>query len=381
MTDYLWITDAGKRSLVDLTMNYHVGTVYVELTSRCNLRCIYCKKSLPGNDEVAGRNVDMSEKTIEATINFIKKAGYTHIGLSGTGETTHMKNWMEVCGRFFAIGPKNFMLNSNFTRMFTTEELDFLLNFSSIMVSIDTADATVMKSVRGADMRAITTNIIMLRTRARILGRKAPPILVNCTVTSTNAFLIADLAHYCAEMKVFGLMLNSLFDYEDRRETDRVRAVENMDAASLQKLREQISQAIDLLKDSGVRMGVMPRLVDVANGQKEELRPELTRFCDPPWHQLTIGADGQLFPCCVTIDNVGNIHDSEDPNELLNGPAFREYRRRMLRGPMPEGCKRCNNAHLSSRDELLRQVARTKMQQGQFVAEEPVPAPTPPDPS
>ena len=112
-----------------------------------------------------------------------------------------------------------------------------------------------------------------------------------------------------------------------------------------------------------------------------ELRPELTRFCDPPWHQLTIGADGQLFPCCVTIDNVGNIHDSEDPNELLNGPAFREYRRRMLRGPMPEGCKRCNNAHLSSRDELLRQVARTKMQQGQFVAEEPVPAPTPPDPS
>ena len=277
MTDYLWITDSDKRSLIDLTQNYHADTVYVELTSRCNLRCIYCKKSLPGNDDVPGRNIDMSEKTIEASINFIKKAGYKHIGLSGTGETTHMKNWMEVCGRFFAIGPMNFMLNSNFTRMFSTEELDFLLNFSSIMVSLDTADAAVLKSVRGADLRSITTNIILLRTRARILGRKMPPILINCTVTSTNAFLIVDLAQYCAEMKVYGLMLNSLFDYENRREADRVKAVENMDAAGLSALREQITKALTLLKDTGVQMGVMPRLLDIANGAKEVLTPEVTR--------------------------------------------------------------------------------------------------------
>jgi len=373
MADYLWISDSDKRSLIDLTLNYHADTIYVELTSRCNLRCLYCKKSLPGNDAVPGRNVDMSEDTIERTLNLIKTAGFKHISLSGTGETTHMKNWMEVCSRFFDLGLKNYMLNSNFTRMFSKDELEFLLNFSSIMVSLDTADAAVLKSVRGADLRAITTNIVMLRARARALGRKATPILINCTVTSTNAFLLADLATYCAEMKVHGLMLNSLFDYEDRQHTDTVKAVENMDAQGLQTLREQISEAMRILKEAGIPMGVMPRLIDTANGIKETLQPEMTRVCDPPWHQLTVGADGQLFPCCVTIDNVGNIRDSENAQELLNSETFRAFRYHMLNGPMPKGCRLCNNAQLGGRDQLFRQVVQTKVQRQQYLTTERLP--------
>ena len=373
MADYLWIEDSDKRSLIDLTQNYHSDTIYVELTSRCNLRCLYCKKSLPGNDAVPGRNVDMTEDTIERTLKLIKDAGFKHVSLSGTGETTHMKNWMEVCDRFFALGLKNYMLNSNFTRMFTTEELTFLLKFNSIMVSIDTADAGVLKSVRGADLRSITTNIVLLRARARALGRKAPAILVNCTVTSTNAFLIAELATYCAELKVHGLMLNSLFDYENRPKADQVAAIETLGEQAQQTLREQITEGIRILREAGIQMGVMPRLIDIANGKKEQLTPEITRVCDPPWHQLTVGADGQLFPCCVTIDNVGNIRDSDDANELLNSETFRTFRRRMLNGPMPEGCTLCNNALLGSRGELLRQVAHTKLQKNQIVGVEPMP--------
>ncbi len=373
MADYLWIEDTDKRSLIDLTQNYHADTIYVELTSRCNLRCIYCKKSLPGNDQVPGRNVDMTEDTIERTLRLIKNAGFKHIGLSGTGETTHMKNWMEVCDRFFALGLKNYMLNSNFTRLLSTDELTFLLKFSSIMVSLDTADATVLKNVRGADLRSITTNIVLMRARARALGLKAPAILINCTVTSTNAFLIAELASYCAEMKVHGLMLNSLFDYEGRPKADQVKAVENLDGHALQTLREQINEGMRILREAGIQMGVMPRLIDIANGKKEQLTPEITRICDPPWHQLTVGADGQLFPCCVTIDSVGNIRDSDDANELLNSEAFRAFRNRMLHGPMPEGCKLCNNAQLGSRGELLRQVAYTKLQKNQVVGVEPMP--------
>ena len=379
MADYLWIEESDKRSLVDINMSHFADMIYVELTSRCNLRCTYCKKSLPGNDQVSGRNIDMSPDTIDRTIDLIKNAGFKHVLLTGTGETTHRKDWMGVCSRFFELGLGNYMLNSNFTRMFTKDELTFLLNFNSIMVSIDTADATVLKSVRGADLRSITTNIVLLRARARALGRRAPPILVNCTVTSSNAPLLAELATYCVEMAVYGLVLNSLFDYEDRSKADEVLSIENMSEEGRQVLREQIAEATRILAEGGIKIGVMPRLVELADGNKEELTPEVTRICEPPWSQLTVGADGQLFPCCVTIDNVGNIHDTTDAHALLNSDAFRDFRRRLLNGPLPEGCRLCNNAQLGPRGDLFRNVVRSKaVTLGQFVAVEPLSAPSDP---
>ena len=67
----------------------------LEYTSRCNLRCKYCTKNNPGDSEIPGRDMDMTDRTLDAILQIIKKYKFREILLAGTGESTFNSNWID----------------------------------------------------------------------------------------------------------------------------------------------------------------------------------------------------------------------------------------------------------------------------------------------
>ena len=76
--------------------------------------------------------------------------------------------------------------------------------------------------------------------------------------------------------------------------------------------------------------------------RKSESAPQAGRRgikgCRYPWEWLMINIDGNVRPCCHAKKFIGNL--SEMPSEeIWNGAAMKEVRRKILAGEIPELCQ------------------------------------------
>jgi len=65
-------------------------------------------------------------------------------------------------------------------------------------------------------------------------------------------------------------------------------------------------------------------------------------FCVLPWLHLNVQPNGDIYPCCMAPygDTIGNTSDST-LEEIWNGAAMKDIRKKMLTGDRPELCQRC----------------------------------------
>lgn len=93
---------------VDLLSSPVTPHVHLELTSRCNLRCIYCAVSQPGY-----KGSDFPLASLEYLIEQVKVRGTTSIAVNGHGETTFIPEWFRATNLFADAG-FSLALTSNF---------------------------------------------------------------------------------------------------------------------------------------------------------------------------------------------------------------------------------------------------------------------------
>jgi MoaA/NifB/PqqE/SkfB family radical SAM enzyme len=75
--------------------------------------------------------------------------------------------------------------------------------------------------------------------------------------------------------------------------------------------------------------------------------PEVWRTCRRPWDGSVVMANGDVVPCCISTFTaprrdivMGNVLASSW-DEVWNGPAYADQRRRMTEGEPPPHCARC----------------------------------------
>ena len=93
--------------------------VFVELTSRCNVRCIYCPVSLP---EYVGRDLEFE---LEQLVDVLRRCAPHEVQLNGHGETTMLAHWTSVAKRLLAEGLP-LTLTTNLAKRMSDEECDVL---------------------------------------------------------------------------------------------------------------------------------------------------------------------------------------------------------------------------------------------------------------
>jgi MoaA/NifB/PqqE/SkfB family radical SAM enzyme len=339
----------------------------VEYTSRCNLRCKYCTKSNPGDDDIPGRNMDMAPEGVDAVLRFIAKQSFKEVLLAGTGESTFHPDWKTDFPRLIAAAktanPKCFVhFNSNFALRFSDDAWPILAQLDGLMVSIDTADAEVTRHVRAkSDLAVIVYNLTRLRAHCRHHQIKVPRVVINVTLHEAACAGLPDLMSLLADLPVAMVSISDMVQTEAATRHG-IRPLNGEDRNAMVKAAGYLRDAMARAKAMGkFTVALQPFLAQrinallqepiagegrVASPSPENQQGVTTKLCTQPWTRFTVAADASIYPCCVTdMPPVGSLAAHADPErDGIDGVRLRRFRQDLLLGNVPKVCVGCTNA-------------------------------------
>lgn len=244
----------------ELAKAFRPEHLIAEMTSRCNLRCLYCQKALDEWNVTPGRDEDTGETSTQNILKSLETMPFGSIQLSGIGEFTARRNWVETLDRFLDMGLAVTLI-SNLAKPFSDEELSRFLRLKHLMVSIDTVDPDLLKKIRrSVSFATISTNLLKLRMLARKRRAPLPFIKLNAVLYVENLLGIEDLAYFAVENRVNQMQyermyaLTNIVPPTDLEQADAERATEAL---------QQIETASRVLADAGVSASFHGDLIQV----------------------------------------------------------------------------------------------------------------------
>ena len=242
-----------------------IKQVRIDLTDKCNLRCVYC--SVSAKNYVG---IDMRDAIAADAITAVVKLKNFHpleaIDLNGHGETTYRNGWVEIIQPLFDNGVK-VRLQSNFAKQFSEKELLALSGMDQIAISIDSANQELLRDVRRhVDIRQIVTNITLIRAIAIQASRRPPAFIFSCGLYDKSALHVEELARLAVALGIRVVNFWNLHRHEhqdtDLAEKDRVTPLDDLSDDDLRPRLEAILRAVKFLRSRRIQANVRANFVD-----------------------------------------------------------------------------------------------------------------------
>lgn len=382
----LWTWLHKKETLDELLITNHLENVILTVTTRCNLRCIYCGVSQPtyhGNDLDMGRLDEMVREFI--------KSGVRIINYNGHGESTIVPGWEEHCRKFLDAGFK-IGITSNFSRQFSVSEIDVLSHMNWIQVSCDTVDRELFRELRRhADFNRLVANMMHVKMKASQNNRIVPTFGWTCVVTDRVIQGLEDWAWYGMVLGVKRFTLSNFIKMPDLPGVNNVRHLCQLGLEEMKNAADVIKRVINIFKDHKIEYELQGDLLNILNeeirnkqnslGQRlsksevehvvmnrgiaikiQSLVPKSgeTRECTDPWFFTMVRTNGRVDPCCWYYgDDIGEI-STQPFSEVVNGDKVQELRRQLLTGELGDNCRNCPSRGITT-PEHLRTIVKSKL--------------------
>lgn len=178
-----------KHRLGDLDA-WPVANIRVDLTEKCNLRCVYCPVSGPS---YAGKA--MPDGTVQEVLEYIQKLPKNvQIHCNGHGETTFHANWQPFCETLLNDG-RQLTIITNLAKAFDDREIETLSRFSHLAVSLDSDDEKMMKAIRKPTrIPKVFDDIKRIQATARAAGRRGPHISISAGIYDPSVWRLESFA-------------------------------------------------------------------------------------------------------------------------------------------------------------------------------------------
>jgi pyruvate-formate lyase-activating enzyme len=236
-----------------------ITDIRIDLTTACNLRCVYCAVIQP--DYVSET---MERGVVQSAIDFVRQISRYHkmsgVGVNGHGETTIAPDWTGACRELVALGqPVNVM--TNLAKPYSTEELDVLGSLHTISVSIDTADPDLLRRTRRhVDLRQIISNIVAVRAAALRHDRSSPRFQFVCGLYDKNTLMLEELAWLAVALNIqkvqFWDLLAHSYDGLDVPDQDRAHPLASLPDDDLRPRLAAISRATAVLRRADIAVEI-----------------------------------------------------------------------------------------------------------------------------
>ncbi len=363
-------TAVRSASIEQLLASPSTDTVFIEFTSRCNLRCVYCAVSQP-----TYRGIDLPLEGFENFVEQMKARDVKLVNLNGHGESTILKGWEAYADRLADAGFR-IHITTNLAKRLRTEEVAAFSRFERILVSIDTVDAELLARLRrGANLETILGNIRTILEFASQRGRR-PEVAVSVTVGDLSAPSVEELALVLMGIGVRTFRFGDLVEYAPIASTLRMRHVSSLPSEQCGPIRVVILRALDKIASGGGRAEVDASLRSWLDGATESsvssaerqiqigdkvvwadsIADGWTRDCLDPWALAFVQADASVRPCCFFEETLGSLAE-HSLVEIVEGEAFRELRRELLTGELRSSCRNCQARAAIHRSSLAAKVA------------------------
>ena len=304
----------------------------IEVTSRCNLKCVMCPVTVLADHWPAR---DMSRETFERIAAAFERVNWVY--LQGWGEPLLHRGVFDMIARAKSAGCRvGFTTNgTRLTRANGARLLDLKLDL--VAVSIAGASAASHEAIRvGSDFARLIENLRQFLLLRRERGNTRPKVEIFYLMTSANLAELPRAVELAAELGADELVATNL-DYVITTALDELRVYSRSPPAPV------YGDAIEDAHKVAQRTGIAFR----------PYRLQFTEMavCDlNPLRILFVSADGGVSPCVYTsplgqfeiprvfegrplevpVVSFGNVNDSP-LMEIWDEAAYREFRQRFSR--------------------------------------------------
>lgn len=326
----------GRNPQLPKFVEHEPITVNVEITTRCNLNCLYCARALGHK-----KNKDMP---LEMFQNLLALLPYTfRINLVGLGEPTLHPQLVEFVEIASSQARKvSLVTNAMALAPALSQELH-RAGLDAITFSVDSPHTSELSQVRrGADFNRISKNIEMfLRHSAKA---QRIPAAVFSAVSARTVFSLEALADVVADWGVDAWMLSDLNFKCFTEQTVWRNCDEKIIKAIKRTLSRAFSRNLPVLSVRGLEeFGLSYRYRDFLLFAPSVLykRSDRHAWCLSVWQTLVVDVDGNASICdCLPNYTIGNLFTTPF-HEIWNGSTITTHREAMLGERPPEACTIC----------------------------------------
>jgi Fe-coproporphyrin III synthase len=317
-------------------------TVAIDITSRCNSKCVYCEV---WKKEDFSR--DLTPEDIDRIVDQADEAGVRSIVLSG-GEVTAYKDLFRLLGDLRKRGFNVTLLTNGllFKPGVSQEKVDVINNcVDTLQLSLDSPDAKRYEDLRGVPGVDRVARALDLITK--------PKRGLSCVVSSENFWELDAIVRFAAEHHVDLVSFQPLsvatvfFDIPVLKGKSKYLPTAEM----FESLHRALESAIALARELGVRtnleqlvMWIEPFFKYSKTEEKDYFFnhvPGLNNFrCVFPSQAVYINAEGEMTPCRL-LPSVGNVKGKNFIEEWRTNPGLNEIRKNLKQGQYYEECKTC----------------------------------------
>jgi molybdenum cofactor biosynthesis enzyme MoaA len=192
----------------NLTQGFKCDNAHFEITSQCNLACVYCAVSQPGY-----QGLTLSQDQAQRVTNWLLSHRVTNINLNGHGETTIVPGWEKIVQPLLTSNAKCHII-TNASKAFSEGEIDALCRLKTITISCDTLDPVLHARLRRkSQLRHVLDTISRIRQAAEQRGLRPPLILLSCVLGAENSEQLEEYILTAKCMGIHAIQLCSLTDY------------------------------------------------------------------------------------------------------------------------------------------------------------------------
>lgn len=247
-------------------MAHPLRELRVEVTTKCNLRCVYCAVSQPGYSAA-----EMAKTTFDEIVALVSlQSRDLEIVLNGHGETTFHHDWLHLCKAIVDLGFRPSII-TNLARPLNDEEASCLAGFRIVCISLDTVNADLLRNLRRrVKLSNILDNIHKIRAAAKAKRLRLPAINISCGVYNANYMHLVEFAKFCITQGICGVTFWPLVKYDDVHGVQNVYPITSLDNDKIIDAIHHLEDAIQLLHQNGIK-------TDAAGGFLDEWRKQVAQ--------------------------------------------------------------------------------------------------------
>lgn len=297
--------------------------LHIEVTSRCNFKCITCKHGFVnyGND---------MPKTVLNTVIEELLPYAEEIEMQGTGESLLSPDFKMLFAATKQYPEIKKILITNASLISEEQIFDFVTSNMELIVSLDGAgfDSYRLNRPVGNFEKIVNTLKSIGKIRMEI-GDARFSYIINMVVTRENYHCIENLVRLAKMVGVDFLHVSEVRECMPDKETwNRLKLDQCEERETFEKYLLKCKQ---LAKEIGLGFSFNPY---EKNSQIKK------KICVSPWQHIFIGAEGDVKFCCEQNYIIGNLLKNSF-EEIWNSEKALEFRNNMIVGEYHPICLNC----------------------------------------
>lgn len=315
--------------------------LHLELTTRCNYKCVMCAHKYDGFD---GRSISNAVKDV-----IIKKLipNATQLELQGTGESLLYDGLYDICEAASKHGCDIIIITN--ASLLNKKMMLMLVSFGiQITVSLDSPIKNTYEKIRiNGNFDKVCNNLDYWKyLRSSLSCNSKSYLSINMVLCSLNYTELIEMIDFSISNNV-----EYLFISEVRRcALDEA----SWNSLTLEKIKktDEFKNLMENAKNYALQKQFMIVFNFITDIKKEHKR----NICLSPWEHVFIFATGDVSICCEAPRNFGNLNEVSFES-IWNGKEMNEFRRFMATGNYDKKCKTCcllwGITHDSSASQML----------------------------